>query len=274
MRTTSLATVAMASIAAIAITVPLAAQGTPPAPPRPPEAPAPPAQPRDAIPPRAPEPPRPPRAPLPGERVRILRRFGDDSTMRNRPTLGMTLAPTGSVRDTIGVFVVRVVPGGPAERAGIIEGDRIAAIDGVSLKVNPADVDDAYAAGLPVHRVSRTVAKLTPGKTVTLRVYGNGRYRDVTVTTGRAGDVYKNRPFMIYSMDDAMIPALAAIGPAMENMGPALERIGPMLERMGPMIDESVRGALRDLPRHVEVHIDDDSAPPPVPGAPAHADTH
>src|SRR5690348_4518369 len=108
MRTTSLATAAMASIAAIAITVPLAAQGTPPAPPRAPEAPP------AAAAPRAPEAPRPPRAPPPGERVRIIRRFGDDSAMRNRPTLGMSLSPTGTVRDTIGVFVMRVVPGGPA----------------------------------------------------------------------------------------------------------------------------------------------------------------
>jgi hypothetical protein len=269
MRTTSLASAAMASIAAIAITVPLRAQGTPPAPPVPPEPPP------GAIAPRAPEPPRPPRTPLPGERVRILRRFADDSAMRNRPTLGMTLAPTGTVRDTIGVFVVRVVPGGPAERAGIIEGDRIVSIDGVSLKVNPADVDDPYAAGLPVHRVSRAVEKLAPGKTVTLRVWGNGRYRDVTVTTGRAGDVYKRQPFMIYSMDDAMVmPALAAVGPALESVGPTLERIGPMLERMGPMIDESVRGALRELPRHMELDIDDDAVPPPPPDHPGARTTH
>lgn len=255
MRTSSLASTAIAFIAAIAIAAPLAAQGTPPAPPVPPDAPPP------AIAPRAPLPPRPP---LPGERVRIMRRFGDDSAIRNRPTLGMTLMPTGSVRDTLGVFVARVVPGGPAERAGIIEGDRIVSIDGVSLKVNPADVDDAYAAGLPVHRVSRTIEKLTPGKTVTLRVYANGRSRDVTVTTARSGDVYKNRPFMIYSMGDigGMIePALAAVGPALESVGPQLERIGPMLDRMGPMIDESVRGALDALPRHMDVEIDTDSLP-------------
>lgn len=270
MRTSSLATTAIASIAAIAIAAPLAAQGTPPAPPAPPEAPS------GAIAPRAPLPPTPPRAPLPGERVRVIRRFSDDSAFRNRPTLGMTLAPTGTIRDTLGVFVMRVVPGGPAERAGIIEGDRIVSIDGVSLKVNPADVDDAYAAGLPVHRVSRTVEKLTPGKTVSLRVYANGRVRDVTVTTGRSGDVYKNHRFMIYSMgdmDDMMMPALAAVGPALESVGPQLERIGPMLERMGPMIDESVRGALQALPRHMDIEFDTDSVAPRHPPVDKH-DSH
>lgn len=250
MRTSSLVTAAIASIAAIATVAPLAAQGTPPAPPAPPEPPA------HVVAPRVPPPPTPPRGPMPGERIRVIRRFADDSAARNRPTLGMMLAPTGSVRDTIGVFVTRVVPGGPAERAGIIEGDRIAAIDGISLKVNPVDVDDSYAAALPVHRASRTVAKLTPGTTVTLRVYANGRYRDVTVTAARSGDVYKNHPYMLFStgdVDSIVMPALAAIGPALQSVGPQLERIGPMLERMGPMIDERVResvdSALDALPR-------------------------
>lgn len=257
MRSSSLASLAIASIAAIAIAAPLAAQGEPPAPPPPP------LPPPGAVAPRAPMPPMPPRSPM--ERYHIVQRFGDDSALRNRPTLGMSLAPTGSARDTLGVFVMRVAPGGPAERAGIIEGDRIAAIDGVSLKVNPADIDDPYAAGLPVHRVSRTVQKLTPGKTVTLRVYANGRYRDVTVTTGRAGDVYKDRHFMIYSMGDIgaiVAPALASIGPALESVGPELERIGPMLQRMGPMIDESVNSALEALPRHMDIDVETDSIAP------------
>lgn len=277
MRTSSLATTAILSIAAIAIASPLAAQGTPPAPPAPPEPPPP------AAAPRVPPAPTPPRAPMPGERVRIIdgramrRGFTDDSAFKNRPTLGMTLAPTGSVRDTLGAFVTRVVPGGPAERAGIIEGDRIAAIDGVSLKVNPADVDDPYAAGLPVHRVSRTIARLTPGKSVSLRVYANGRYRDVTVAAARSGDVYKGHPFMIYSMggmDGLVVPAMAAVGPALQEIGPQLERIGPMLERMGPMIDESVRGALEALPRHMDIEVDTDSLAPDRHKSVEKRDTH
>lgn len=256
MRTSSLATTAMLSIVAIAIAAPLAAQGTPPAPPAPPEPPS-------AAAPRVPMAPTPPR--MPTERIRILRRrLTDDSALKNRPTLGMTLAPTGSVRDTVGAFVTRVVPGGPAERAGIIEGDRIAAIDGVSLKLSAADVDDPYAAGLPAHRVSRAVARLAPGKTVSLRVYANGHYRDVTVAAARSGDVYKNHPYMIYSMGDVdglVLPALATVGPALQEIGPQLERIGPMLQRMGPMIDESVRGALGALPRHMNIQIDTDTLP-------------
>ena len=46
--------------------------------------------------------------------------------MMNRAALGIELRPTGTRRDTLGVFVAAVTPRGPAETAGIIEGDRIA----------------------------------------------------------------------------------------------------------------------------------------------------
>lgn len=262
MRTSSLA-----AVAAIVLTSPigagtLVAQGETPLPP--------PAAPRA---PRAPVAPTPPRAPMPGERVRIIRRgFMDDSAFRNRPTLGMTLSATGTIRDTLGVFVMRVVPGGPAERAGIIEGDRIASIDDVSLKTNAADVEDPYAAGLPAHRVSRTVMKLTPGKTVALRVYHDGRYRAVTVTAGKIGDVYKDHARFMLGMEGLggeMMPMLENIGPMMATqLAPAMERIGPMMERMGPVIEESIERSLDSLPRHIKIDIDDAAAPPPPPSRP------
>src|SRR5678816_2390592 len=55
---------------------------------------------------------------------RVLRRSSMDSAMMKRAVLGLQLSPTGTKRDTIGVFVSRVTPKGPAENAGIVEGDR------------------------------------------------------------------------------------------------------------------------------------------------------
>jgi len=118
-----------------------------------------------------------------------------DSAMMNRAALGMQLSATGSVRDTLGVFVTAVTPKGPAENAGVVEGDRIVSINGVDLRVAPGDVDDGYASGLPSHRLSREVGKLTPGSRVNLRVYSGGRVRDVQVTAGRASDVMRTRFF-------------------------------------------------------------------------------
>lgn len=110
----------------------------------------------------------------------------------NRPVIGVSLGATGSQRDTLGVFVMGVEPGGPAERAGIIEGHRIAAINGVDLRIPAVDAGDAMVASTRASRLSREIEKLEPGARVQLRVWSDGRFRDVTVEVGRRGDVYKN----------------------------------------------------------------------------------
>lgn len=111
-----------------------------------------------------------------------------DSAMAKRAALGIELRATGTRRDMLGVFVDGVTPKGPAESAGIIEGDRIAAINGVDLRTPAADIDDSYSNGLASHRLSREVHKLTPGSRVTLRVFSGGRFRDVQVVAGKASD--------------------------------------------------------------------------------------
>lgn len=119
----------------------------------------------------------------------LLRRADLDSVLMKRAALGIQLGSTGSIRDTIGVFVTRVTPKGPAENAGIVEGERIVSINGVDLRVNPADAGDSYASGLPARRLAREVQKLAPGAAVNLRVWSGGRVRDVRVTAGRASDL-------------------------------------------------------------------------------------
>jgi hypothetical protein len=114
-----------------------------------------------------------------------------DSAMAKRAALGIELRSTGTPRDTLGVFVEGVTSKGPAETAGIVEGDRIAAINGVDLRTPAADIDDSYSNGLASHRLAREVEKLTPGSRVTLRVYSGGRFRDVQVVAGKATDVMR-----------------------------------------------------------------------------------
>src|ERR1700694_2112649 len=109
-----------------------------------------------------------------------------------QPSL-IRLAPARMDASSAGSFAApcAVTPKGPAENAGIIEGDRIAAINGVDLRTAAGDTDDSYANGLAAHRLTREVQKLTPGTRVTLRVYSGGRFRDVQVTTGKASDVMR-----------------------------------------------------------------------------------
>lgn len=175
-----------------------------------------------------------------------------DSAMAKRAALGLELRTTGTRRDTLGVFVEAVTPKGPAETAGIIEGDRIASINGVDLRTSAADTEDSYANGLAAHRLSREVQKLSPGSRVNLRVYSGGRLRDVQVTAGKASDVMRlgNRfRFMMPGMDGMFDgpDGMMMFGPETQMMR---ERIEPLMrERVEPMLRER----LNDLPRRIQI---------------------
>jgi hypothetical protein len=183
----------------------------------------------------------------------IERGFGArmDSAMMKRAALGLQLSPTGTARDTLGVFVSSVTPKGPAENAGIIEGDRIVSINGVDLRVAPGDIEDGYASGLPSHRLQREVGKLTPGSKVNVRVYSGGRIRDVQVTAGRASDLMRSRAFINFGdgpgnsfifRDGTDFPPMSRMElmPQMERMRmmemmPQMEKIREMMPQMRKM---------------------------------------
>ncbi|MCE2899935.1 MAG: PDZ domain-containing protein [Gemmatimonas sp.] len=112
-----------------------------------------------------------------------------ESASDSRGMVGLSIGAAGNARDTLGLFVSSVVTGGPAEKAGIIEGERIAAVNGVDVRIPREDVEDAQSASARADRFVREVQKMAPGQTVSLRVYGNGRYRDVSVTAVRASDL-------------------------------------------------------------------------------------
>jgi hypothetical protein len=197
-------------------------------------------------------------------RNRIFYRM--DSAMAKRAALGLELRTTGTRRDTLGVFVEAVTPKGPAETAGIIEGDRIASINGVDLRTSAGDTEDSYTNGLAAHRLSREVQKLSPESRVNLRIYSGGRFRDVQVTAGKASDVMRlgNRfRYMMPGMDgmmefdgDGMM-----FGPETQMIR---ERMEPLMrERMEPLMRERIEPMLRerlnDLPRRIQIR-----APMPV----------
>lgn len=185
-----------------------------------------------------------------------MRMFGDsafgnpvfmrmDSVMSRRAALGLELRTTGTRRDTLGVFVDAVTPKGPADAAGVIEGDRIAAINGVDLRTPLADLDDEYSNGLASHRLSREVQKLTPGSRVTLRIYSGGRFRDVQLVAGKATDLMRlgNRfNFMIPRGDGMELYPGGLMGPG-ASMPPA--RIAPMMmQRIEPRMMRPTRPML------------------------------
>lgn len=99
-----------------------------------------------------------------------------------RAAIGVALSTSGSRRDTLGVFVTGVSDGGPAEKAGIVEGDRIARVNGVDLRTPREDAGDAMASASRVQRLQREIRKLEPGQSVDLVVWSGGRSRTVKVT--------------------------------------------------------------------------------------------
>ncbi|QJR36270.1 PDZ domain-containing protein [Gemmatimonas groenlandica] len=107
----------------------------------------------------------------------------------NRAAVGVTVSGAGNARDTLGLFVGSVVTAGPAEKAGLVEGERISAVNGVDLRVPKEDLDDPQVRSARVTRFLREVQKVAPGGTVTLRVVSGGRTRDVAVQTVRASDL-------------------------------------------------------------------------------------
>jgi S1-C subfamily serine protease len=135
-----------------------------------------------------------------------------------RATLGLNLAMTGTSRDTIGVFVMGVDDNGPAAKAGIQEGARIASINGVDVRGKHGDDEDGFFhSASNVNRLEREVSRLKVGDVADLRVYYNGQMRDVKVTAGRFSDrPHGNRTITVMGGDNfapmtAMVPAMPAL---------------------------------------------------------------
>lgn len=182
---------------------------------------------------------------------RNLMFYKEDSALAKRAALGLQLRTTGTKRDTLGVFVDGVTPKGPAEAAGIVEGDRIAAINGVDLRTLSADTEDAYTNGLASHRLSREVQKLTPGSRVTLRVYSGGRFRDVQVTAGKASEL------MHFTRVNMRIPGFDGMGfdgpGSMMMFGPDMQLMRERMPMMRKRIEPLIRERMRDLPSKIQL---------------------
>ena len=159
-------------------------------------------------------------------RMRTARRELED-----RPALGLSLSATGSRRDTLGMLVVRVTTDGPAEKAGIIEGDRVSAINGVGLRVAAEDAGDGYMSSARMNRYRRELTKTSVGEDVELRVLSNGQSKTIRIKPVRAGDLPRDRGSVMIIGDGAvsigdMFPALPAIAiPPIAPMAPRAPRV-------------------------------------------------
>ena len=187
-------------------------------------------------------------------------------TVEDRPSLGFGIGSSGSRRDTLGVLVMSVVDSGPAARAGLEEGNRIASINGVDLRVNPEDVGDDYVGNTKMRRLQREISNLKVGDDVDLRVYQNGSYRTLHLRAVRASDLPRRRGMFIFGDGAMAMPAVpmppddmfdgTAIGIDIRRaLERAMELTGRSLEGVGRSLDGVGRGLNRT---RIQWHDDDD----------------
>jgi S1-C subfamily serine protease len=107
-----------------------------------------------------------------------------------RAVIGVSTSTSTGSRDTLGLLVSSVTRESPAEKAGIEEGNRIAAINGINLKLATADLGDPDMERLMSRRLTRELDKLKPGDDVELRVYASGQARTIKVRTVDPDSLY------------------------------------------------------------------------------------
>ena len=163
--------------------------------------------------------------------------------LEERAALGFGVGSTGSRRDSLGVLVMFVDDSGPAGRAGVEEGNRIAEINGIDLRTARENSDDEFMGSAKVRRLQREIGRIRPGDDVDLRVYANGRYHDLKLRAARASELSHRHAFMFGGdgmgmnmfpgFDGALIGGQVrdAIERAMQGTGRALEGLGRGLNR-------------------------------------------
>jgi S1-C subfamily serine protease len=144
------------------------------------------------------------------------------------------------------VLVSSVTAGGPAEQAGINQGNRLAEINGVNLRLDVADVGQPGASDLVFRRLARAMRTVRTGSEVSVRAYSAGRYRTVQIPTGKAASTITlsaAEPEPSRADAKARAPALAAVLAGMTEVRTQLRRLA-LTEEQSPLADTIMQVAL------------------------------
>jgi hypothetical protein len=166
-----------------------------------------------------------------------------------------------------------VTADGPAEKAGIVEGDRIASVNGVDLRTPKEDLGDGWISSNRVQRLQREIRKLKAGEAAELVVVSGGRSHAVKVTTVKArelkdsegysfhvgnGDAFMTGPGMMATPRAPMAPRVriprdfdGGFDINFEGLRQSLHEIGPSirmeLQREMPKAMDEMRGTMEKL---------------------------
>lgn len=120
---------------------------------------------------------REPRPPAPGRAIVLSGAASGRGAM-----LGVTPRASTGAADTLGLLIEDVDENMPAARAGIRRGSRLVSIDGVNLRLDPADIGNGAAERIPEGRLRRLLADKAPGDPVTVVSLTDGRRETTQVT--------------------------------------------------------------------------------------------
>ena len=104
------------------------------------------------------------------------------SNQSARRVLGVGFAQRGTLRDTAGLLITSLTDGGAAEKAGLMEGDRVVSIDGIDLRVPAADAGSPEGVEARISRLRRALDAARDSQPVRLEVLSEGRRRTLSVT--------------------------------------------------------------------------------------------
>lgn len=116
--------------------------------------------------------------------------FAYVTTDPDRAMIGVSTRTSGK-RDTLGLLVESVTRDGPADKAGIEEGDRLVSVNSVNLRLSAADAGESDMDGVATRRLIRELEKLKAGDEVELRYYRDGSTKSVRVKTVTSEDLNK-----------------------------------------------------------------------------------
>ena len=177
--------------------------------------------------------------------VRAMR--AADTVGEGRAVLGVSTQSSGA-RDSLGLLIVEVVPGGPADKAGLQEGDRIMSVNDVNLKLASGDAGQPDMSGLTTRRLVRELDKVKAGDNVKLSVYADGRTKSVTLKTARASDVYKGelgRGFRLYfgGVGAPPVPPMPPTPPVPPLPPARMRELRSEIDRIVPLARAEARAA-------------------------------
>ncbi len=142
----------------------------------------------------------------------------------NRAALGVGIGSSGSRRDTLGILIASVFEDGPAEKAGLIEGDRIQSVNGVDLRVPAEDAGDWGMSSARARRLTRELEKIKPGDDVQLRVYSGGTTKSVSLKAVKASELKEHGGFFFGDMPGAMVLPRTPMAMPRTRIGPNVIR--------------------------------------------------